>query len=241
MSRWPIAEEGVALVKDYEGLRLGAYKCPAGIWTIGYGHTAGVKPGDRVSPEAADAILARDLQAVRERVLPLCRVMPNANQLAAMVSLAFNIGEGAFAKSTVLKAHNRGDFPAAGRAFGLWIKATVDGRKVELPGLVSRRMREAALYLKAARDADRTPMPQFLAPEPRLGTSGSVAGSVVAAGAGGLAAAAEVARQASDLAYSAGPIIELVRYVPLAGAVVAAGAIGFVLWWLYRKRQEGRL
>lgn len=237
-----INSEGIALVKDFEGCKLKAYKCPAGIWTIGYGHTGpDVKPNSRISQAQANALLNQDLSKAGDAVVSACQVAPNPNQLAAMTSLAFNIGQAAFVKSTVLKAHNRGDTTSAGRAFMMWTKARVDGKLVELPGLVSRRARESALYLKAAREADRTPMPQALVSPASAAASQTVVGSGIAGGAVGLAATADAVRQVSDIAYSSGPIIDLVKYAPYVLVVVAIAAIGYVIWRRLKQRHEGRL
>jgi lysozyme len=87
--------------------------------------------------------------APRERAVErLCTLKPNQNQFDAMVSLVYNIGEGGFAKSSVLKAHNAGDFQGAAKAFLLWNKARVAGELQVVKGLSDRRAREAALYLE---------------------------------------------------------------------------------------------
>lgn len=256
--RFPINREGVDLVKEYEkgpprwrgtekmsdgGAALKAYQCPAGVWTIGWGHTSGVGPKSTLRDEhQADALLAGDLMTKKNEVLNACTVRPNENQLAAMVSLAFNIGAGAFAeRCSVLKLHNRGDAQAAARAFNLWVKARVDGKLVQLPGLVSRRAREAALYLKATRERDKAPSPQAVAPEPRQLT-GDIGPAVATAGAGTVAGAAEIVRQVGDVSYSVGPIVDLIKYAPfiVLGVGLAAG-IGWWLWRRHRQRQQGWL
>lgn len=240
-----IVPAGLAIIEEYEGCRLTAYLCPAGIPTIGYGHTGPdvtlQDVGRRtISRATAEALLESDLRRVGDQVAGACRVSANANQHAAMVSLAFNIGIGNFRKSTVLRAHNRGDTEAAGRAFNLWTKATVQGRKVELPGLVSRRAREAALYLTAVRPEDRTAMPRGFIEEPPMRATPSIAGSSVAAGAGGLAATAEIARQVGDIGYAASPIADLVlRFGPIALAVIGAAVIGWIAYRQIRSRREG--
>lgn len=255
MVGYPINAAGVAIVKDYEsvprplrksirtspgGAALQAYRCPAGVWTTGWGHTSGVREGSELRTEGqAEALLAGDLMTAKNIVVPACMMRPNPNQLAALVVLCFNIGADNFLTSTVLRAHNRGDFQAAGRAFNLFVKARVNGRLVELPGLVSRRARESALYLKAAGPDKRTMMPQAVAAEPSLATSGSAAGAGVAAGAGALATSAEALRQFGDVAWSLSPIMDLLRYAPLAFAGVAAVGIGWWLWHRYRQRQQG--
>jgi len=133
---------GLQLIKDMEGLRLKAYHCPAGILTIGYGHTGpDVKPGQKITLEVADQLLKRDIDGFANHV---DRVAPEATpfQRAAMVSLCYNIGTEAFDRSSVLRHHNAGQHPQAALAFSKWVRAK--GRV--MPGLVKRRLREAALY-----------------------------------------------------------------------------------------------
>lgn len=144
---------GLALIKAFEGLRLAAYRCPAGVWTIGYGHTGpDVKPGQRITAAEAEALLRGDLDRFESGVeRALNGVVTTENQFAAMVSLAYNIGLGGFGRSAVLRLHKAGKFTLAANALLLWVKA--GGRS--LPGLVRRRTAERALYLTP--DKGRTP------------------------------------------------------------------------------------
>ena len=139
-----INKAGLDLVKTFEGYSEDAYLCPAGVPTIGFGFTMDVKMGDQTTREEADERLLALLDAFAEDVMDVLKVQPTANQLAAMTSLAYNIGPTAFRKSTVLRMHNLGEFEEAARAFSMWNKA---GGKI-LNGLVRRRAAEAALYLK---------------------------------------------------------------------------------------------
>jgi lysozyme len=137
------SETLVGLVAEFEGFRAKAYRCPAGVWTIGYGETKGVKPGDVVTEEAAKAQLAKRLDEFQRGVVKsLNGAATTPNQLDAMTSLAYNIGLGAFQKSSVLRYHCSRCHREAAEAFGLWVKAA--GKK--LPGLVRRRAAEARLY-----------------------------------------------------------------------------------------------
>lgn len=138
-----ISEAGKQIVMKSEGCRLEAYLCPAGKWTIGYGHTGDVKRGDRITQHQAESILAVDLQKT-EMAVEQMAPGANANQFSAMVSLAFNIGIGAFEKSTLLKHFLAGRNHAAALEFSKWTKA--NGK--QLPGLVRRRAEEAALFLE---------------------------------------------------------------------------------------------
>lgn len=137
-----IGPRGLALIKQYEGCRLKAYRCSADVWTIGYGSTGPhVTAGKVISQAEADALLAKDLERF-ERTVTQRAVKPTQNQFDAMVSLAFNVGEQALGNSTLLRKHNAGDHAGAKAEFAKWNKA---GGRV-LSGLVVRRAAEAALY-----------------------------------------------------------------------------------------------
>jgi lysozyme len=139
---------GIELIRKWEGVRLTAYVCPAGVLTIGYGHTSAagapkVTPGMKISHEEASEILVRDLVKYESAVTRALTRTPNEHQFSAMVSLCYNIGPGAFAKSSVVRLFNAGDVAGAADAFTMWNKA---GGKV-LQGLVNRRKDERALFL----------------------------------------------------------------------------------------------
>lgn len=89
------SSKGVSLIKQFEGCRLTAYKCPAGVWTIGYGHTAGVKKGDTITQQTADAYLRDDLVIYEKHVMVYDNIYHfNQNQFDALVSFTFNCGRG---------------------------------------------------------------------------------------------------------------------------------------------------
>lgn len=133
---------GMYLIRLSEGLCLHAYDDGTGVWTIGYGHTEGVKPGDVCTVEQAERWLAAEVQKFSDAVQNRLERPANPNQFAAMVSLAYNVGVDGF--PGLLADHNRGDFKAAQQHFMRYVWA---GDKV-LGGLVTRRQREAALYAK---------------------------------------------------------------------------------------------
>lgn len=138
-----------ALVKSFEGFLDHAYRCPAGVWTIGYGTTVypdghGVQPGDQCSRAQAEDWLAFELAEKSKAVSSVVKVALTQNQFDALASFAYNVGSGAFAKSTMLKKINAGDMQGAADQFPLWNKG---GGQV-LPGLVKRRAAERALFLK---------------------------------------------------------------------------------------------
>ena len=159
MTATHVSARGRALIKQFEGFREHAYQDVVGVWTIGYGFTRGVAPGQHMTPQQAEARLITELLGYEQAVLSGCTLEPNQNQLDAMCSLAWNIGIAGFLRSTVLKCHNRGDAQSASRAFGLWNKA--GGR--EWAGLTRRRAAEAALYL----DPVAAPAPQLAQAAPR--------------------------------------------------------------------------
>lgn len=134
---------GLQLIKRSEGLRLDAYLCPAGVWTIGYGHTGDVKKGDRITSHQADVLLDHDLDHFERRVEALAPGA-NDNEFSAMVSFAFNLGEAALSRSSLLKKFLAGDKVGAAAEFMKWKYAA---GKV-LPGLVLRRSEERNLFLK---------------------------------------------------------------------------------------------
>ena len=134
----------IPLIKEFEGCKLKAYKCPAGVWTIGYGHTDGVKEGDEITQQEADRLLADDVHSFSAGVQRLVTSDINRNQLGALTSFAFNVGLGNLRHSTLLRLVNKGDFVGAANQFSRWNKA---GGKV-LAGLTRRREAERQLFLK---------------------------------------------------------------------------------------------
>ena len=138
------SKKGIELIKKYEGLKLKAYKCPAGVWTIGYGHTKNVKQGDTITEKQAEILLIYDLNDFENCIKKNVRIPLSQNQFDALVSLCFNIGCGNFLKSTLLKKLNEGKIAEAAKEFLKWNKA--DGK--ELAGLTKRRQEEMELFLK---------------------------------------------------------------------------------------------
>lgn len=138
------SKNGIELIKKYECLKLKAYKCPAGVWTIGYGHTKNVKQGDTITEKQAEILLIYDLFDFEYCIKKNVRIPLSQNQFDALVSLCFNIGCGNFLKSTLLKKLNEGKIAEAAKEFLKWNKA--DGK--ELAGLTKRRQEEMELFLK---------------------------------------------------------------------------------------------
>jgi lysozyme len=137
-----ISKAGLDLIKRFEGLRLKAYRCPAGVWTIGYGHTVDVHQGDVITEHQADVMLEVDISQFEQCVEALLEVPVTQGQFDALVSFAFNLGCGALGRSRLLKLLNEGDLEGAANQFPLW---RMGGGKV-LPGLVARRAAERELF-----------------------------------------------------------------------------------------------
>ena len=138
-----IGVKGLSLVKEFEGCKLTAYLCPANVWTIGYGSTGPhVRRGLTLTEKQADDLLQEDLDRFEAAVAKHTK-NTSQNEFDAMVSLAFNIGTGGFARSSVLRRHNAGNKNGAAEAFLMWNKG---GGRV-LNGLVRRREAEKQLYL----------------------------------------------------------------------------------------------
>ncbi|WP_368641785.1 lysozyme [Castellaniella ginsengisoli] len=137
-----ISPDGMALIKHYEGCRLMAYRDAVGIWTIGYGDTQNVQPGLTITQAEADQRLLSRLAAEFVPEVLAAAGAPSQCQLDAMVSLAYNIGTGAFARSTLVRLFRGGDTAGAAAQFTRWDKAG----GVSLRGLRRRRVAERALF-----------------------------------------------------------------------------------------------
>lgn len=137
------SKTGIDLIKSFEGCSLKAYRCPANVLTIGYGHTGGVKEGQSITQAEAERLLKVDLGSYEAAVNKYVTAIINQNQFDALVSFAYNCGCGALQKSTLLKYLNRSMYKEAADQFDLWNKG---GGKV-LKGLVRRRAAEKELFL----------------------------------------------------------------------------------------------
>lgn len=137
------SQKGIDLIKKFEGCRLEAYKCPAGVWTIGYGHTKGVQNGQKITQAQAEEFLIEDLKVYEKAVESCVKVPLSQNQFDALVSFCYNCGSGALKTSTLLRLLNEGKYSEAGEQFLRWNKA---GGKV-LVGLTRRREEERELFL----------------------------------------------------------------------------------------------
>jgi lysozyme len=140
-----INQAGIEIIKQSEGCRLKAYKCPAGVWTIGYGHTKGVVPTSILqSQEQAEQLLYNDLLEYSSAIESLIVVPLNDNQFSSLVSFIYNVGINGFKNSTLRKKLNTGDYNSVPEQMIRWTK----GGGKSLPGLVKRRNLEIDLFRK---------------------------------------------------------------------------------------------
>lgn len=136
------SKEGLRLTELFEGDVLTAYRDQRGIWTIGYGHTAGVRPGQRITRAEAEALLTEDIESAVRVVNEAVTVALTQAQFDALVDFAFNVGAGSFRRSTLLREVNAGHFPEAAAQFNLWDHC---GGVVNA-GLLRRRRAETAEF-----------------------------------------------------------------------------------------------
>ena len=137
-----ISLEGLSLIKKFEGCKLEAYKCSAGVWTIGYGHTTGVKEGDVCTQEEAEKLLRGDIFKFEEYVQDSVKVDLDQSQFDALVAWTFNLGPGNLRESTMLKKLNNQEYESVPFEMRRWNKA---GGKT-LDGLIRRREAESLLF-----------------------------------------------------------------------------------------------
>ena len=140
------SQEGIALIKKFEGCELTAYQCSAGVWTIGYGHTKDVVEGMEISQETAEEWLVKELDEYENYIHKYVSAPLSQNQFDALVSWVYNLGPANLKASTLLKVLNAGDYEGVPAQIKRWNKA---GGQV-LEGLIRRREAEALLFLNEA-------------------------------------------------------------------------------------------
>lgn len=164
MANWPgdtaVFPLCMPIIKQFEGFRANPYKDSAGIPTIGYGTILYPPPpggsgksvtmaDPAVTDDQATAYLSYQMSLKSAQIAPLLQKPATLHQAAAMLSLVYNIGTGAFQSSTVLRKFNAGDTQGSADAFLMWDKATVNGQKVVVEGLHRRRVEESQIFLTA--------------------------------------------------------------------------------------------
>lgn len=231
------SDRGIAFIKRWEGVRLRAYQCSAGVWTIGVGHTAAMgdpKPVDgmKIAESEADAILRRDLAAIEKDIASCLNVVVSQRQFDVLVSFVFNVGIGAFRKSTLLKKLNAGEYEAVPSELMKWTRA---GGKV-VQGLVNRRKAEADYWRGAPSDQNPTgDMPQAVDPPRKMRQSKEGNAALLAGGAASLSAANDAARQIKETGDNLTSLLDLLKsptFLALILIAIAAGAI-----WYWRKQR----
>ena len=226
-----ISEHGIALIKQFEGCRLKAYRDIVGVWTIGYGFTEGVYETMTITQEQAEQMLMERLIPYEHAVEEALTISPNQAQFDACVCLAWNIGIKGFENSTVVRLHNQGQFKEAANAFSLWNKA---GGKI-IAGLVRRRAAEAALYLS---DHDESkPMPQRVDEPVTMVTSRINVAQATAGATAGIAAVNEVVVSINSLKDGITGLGQWVLPIALVAIVVLCG---FTIWQRVQMRKSGQ-
>jgi lysozyme len=191
-----MSKEGVdALLKKFEGCKLSSYRCPANVWTIGYGHTSAagvteVKDGMKLTQKQADDILFDDLVKYETAVYGMVKQPLTQHQFDVLVDFAYNAGVGALQKSTLLKKVNAAQFDDVPAELAKWTKG---GGKV-LPGLVRRCQARSAWWVSGEphdeqeQRVEPDPVPVRTMMESKQGNA-----AIITAGLGGLGAAKEIA------------------------------------------------
>ena len=212
-----VNDETLQLIRQWEGLRLKAYQDVGGIWTIGYGHTLTAREGQVINGMQAETLLRQDLSIAEAAVSRMVAVVLTDNQFGALVSWVYNVGIGAATGSTLVRKLNTGDYAAVPSELMRWNKVG----KREVTGLTNRRAAEAGLWVRGGHVAGSAPITD--APiEP-----------VAAAKAAGITGAATTA------ASVAGAVLAPLAGLPwqVAVALIAAVALGAVVWVLHRERR----
>lgn len=142
-----ISDEGIEFIIEREGEKLTAYLDSVGVWTIGVGHTKGVKRGQRITSAESRELFEADIAEFEEAVNDLVKIPLTQNEFDALVSFTFNLGKGALKKSTLLKKLNKGDKESAANEFLKWNKGRINGKLIAIKGLTIRRTLERKLFL----------------------------------------------------------------------------------------------
>tara|TARA_R100001443_G_scaffold24308_1_gene36604 strand:- start:6788 stop:7231 length:444 start_codon:yes stop_codon:yes gene_type:complete len=137
-----ISQEGIALIKKFEGCKLEAYQDSVGVWTIGYGHTKDVKEGDKINQDEAENLLTEEMPEYEGYIEDLVKVSLSQCEFDALCSWVYNLGPTNLKESTLLQVLNEGKYNEVPTQIKRWNKA---GGQV-LEGLVRRREAEALLF-----------------------------------------------------------------------------------------------
>ena len=227
-----VSATGVNLVKKFEGLHkvkedglVHSYRCPAGKWTIGWGVCKGVRSGMKITKEEANKLLFEELDAHSKAIYRHVNVPLTQNQFDALTSFIYNLGEGNFKSSTLLKRLNRGLYDEIPEQLMRWNKARVDGKLTPLRGLTRRRSAEAALFAMDTKLADdggdiMVQKPQATAPK-SLAKSKTMAGVGIA---GAATAMGEMSTQLEGLVGYSDSLKTIFLLCAIGGIALAAYA-----------------
>ena len=227
------------LLKKFEGCKLKAYRCPAGVCTIGYGHTSAagapeVRDGMIITQADAEDILKRDIVKYEIAVMDLVKVKLTQNQFDVLVDFAYNAGVGNLKSSTMLKKVNAGDLDAVPAELMKWTKG---GGKV-LPGLVRRRQAAGAWWSadqhveEQEQRTDPDPVPVRTMADSKQGNA-----ALLTAGLGSVGVAKEVAAQAKDASDVADQFMGLLSNTNFVIMVAIIGA-GAAIWYWRKKNMD---
>ncbi|CAB4241994.1 COG3772 Phage-related lysozyme (muraminidase) [uncultured Caudovirales phage] len=227
------------LLKKFEGCKLKAYRCPANVCTIGYGHTSAagsptVMDGMSITQAQAEEILRQDLVKYERSVQDLVKVELTQNQFDVLVDFAYNAGVGNLKSSTMLKKINSGDLDAVPDELMKWTKG---GGKV-LPGLVRRRQAAGAWWNadqqveEHEQRADPDPVPVRTMADSKQGNA-----ALLTAGLGTLGVAKEIAAQAKDASDTADQLMGLLHNVNFVIMLAIIGA-GAAIWFWRKKHMD---
>jgi len=236
-----ISINGINLIKKFEGLHrvqedgmISSYRCPAGKWTISWGHCRGVRSGMKINMAEAERLLQEDLSDHGKAVKRHVNVPLTQYQYDALTSFVFNLGEGNFKSSTLLKKLNQGMYDEVPEQLMRWNKARVDGKLVPLNGLTRRRAAEAALFSSDAAlpsDEGGSEMPQKVsaAAPKKLSQSKTMAGA-------GIAGAATAMNEISGQLQGLLPYADSLKILFL---ICAIGGIGLAAYARFKDHADG--
>lgn len=235
-----ISQNGIDLIKQFEGCKLTAYQDIAGVWTIGYGHTQGVYPNQTITQQQADQCLVDDLGPAQGAVNELVTAGLNQNQFDALCSFVFNIGRSAFKTSTLLRMLNNGDYESACSQFARWDHA--NGEVVS--GLQIRRAAEAKLFATPASNITSPEVTNVVPDRPPTRLHQTTTGKlqIGAIATGGSAAIIQGIQQAKPTLDAVQSVLSSTSGFPgwlkVASVVLVIAAIAFACGTLWHKHKD---
>ena len=234
-----ISKAGIKLVKEFEGLHrlkddnlVHSYKCPAGVWSVGYGSTKDVYSDTKWTREYCEERLMDDLNEHAKAITKYVTVPLTQGQYDALTSFIFNLGENAFKNSTLLTKLNKSLYHEVPEQFMRWNKARVKGTLTPLAGLTRRRAAEAALFSADAEMTTEDGAPTMVQ-KPVATATKSLAKSKTMAGAG-------IAGLATTLNEVSGQIQGLVSYAPMLKTIFLVCALGGISLAAYARFKDNR-